>query len=135
MRTVHGCWKWAHTITSDRPRTTFLTCGSLFFRIIDEVRRIVDEKGWKLEGKMNQGYFTFKYEFFGVFGILFTTSKTVCLFFKVPQSVVDTSRSPVPLFRYRVEWKQALYKADTLDFDVRKLLPVFEAAYRNIVGE
>jgi len=27
MRAVHGCWKWAHTITSDRPQITFLTCG------------------------------------------------------------------------------------------------------------
>jgi hypothetical protein len=107
----------------------------IFFRIIDEVRRIVEQKGWKLAGKMNQGYFTFKYGFFGVFGVLFTSSKTVCLFFKVPQSVVDASRVAVPLFRYQVEWKQALYKTDTLDFDVHKLLPIFEAAYKNIVGE
>jgi len=28
MRTVHGCRKRAHTITSDRPQITFLTCGS-----------------------------------------------------------------------------------------------------------
>jgi hypothetical protein len=38
----------------------------------------------------------------------------------------------VPLFRYQEEWKQALYKVEGLDFDVRKLMPVFEAAYENI---
>ena len=38
------------------------------------------------------------------------------------------------LFRYQEEWKQALYKVDGLDFEVRKLMLVFEAAYENIVG-
>jgi hypothetical protein len=42
------------------------------------------ENDWKLEGKMNQGYYTFEYGFFGVFAVNFITSKTVCISFKVP---------------------------------------------------
>lgn len=106
----------------------------IFFRTIDEVKKIVQEQGWKLEGKMNQGYYTFKYGFFSVFAVNFLTSKTVCLAFKVPQSTIEKSQVAVPLFRYQEEWKQALYKVDGLDFEVRKLMLVFEAAYENIVG-
>jgi hypothetical protein len=83
---------------------------------------------------MNQGYYTFKYGFFGVFAVNFITSKTVCISFKVPQSGIERMKPAVPLFRYQEEWSQALFRVDALDFEVSKLMPLFEAAYENIVG-
>lgn len=106
-----------------------------FFKVIDRIDQLLAEYGWSLEKKFNKGYVGYKHGFFNVFGLTWIGSKSFALFFKVPSEVAEefSERGWQPL-RYEKEWKQVLYKIDSEDFPVEKLKPLFEAAYRHIVG-
>ena len=106
-----------------------------FFDTIGIVDQIIHDKGWKLEKKMNKGYVSYKYGFPIVFGVMWMGSKSFGMFFKLPKK--DAESIKIPDFtphRYEDEWKQILYKIEKPEDDVRKLMPVFEAAVRHITG-
>ena len=106
-----------------------------FFEMISIIDQIVEEKGWKLEKKMNKGYVSYRYGYPIVFGATWIGSKSFGMFFKLPkkgaESIVISGVAP---HRYEEEWKQVLYRVEKPDNDVRKLLPLFEAAFRHITG-
>ncbi|MCX6818523.1 MAG: hypothetical protein NT129_00805 [Candidatus Aenigmarchaeota archaeon] len=108
----------------------------IFFRKVEEIENLVKEKAWDLTVNYNKGYVSFKYGFPIVFGVTFITSKTVCIFFKITKKLaVDIQKNKkIEIFRYEGQWKEARYKIDSVDFSVKKLLPLFEAAYDYIVG-
>lgn len=108
----------------------------IFFRKVGEIENLIKEKGWNLTVNYNKGYVSFKYGFPIVFGVTFITSKTVCIFFKIPKKLAEDiqKNKKIELFRYEDQWKEARYKIDSVDFNVKKLLPLFEAAYDYIVG-
>jgi hypothetical protein len=107
----------------------------IFFHTLAGVEKIIKSKGWTLDTKFNKNYVSFKYGFPIVFGILWIGSKSFCLFFKLPQERANKIRIEglTPL-RYEEEWNQILYKVDSKDYPLEKLLPLFEASYQNITG-
>jgi hypothetical protein len=106
-----------------------------FFEMISIIDQMVEEKGWKLEKKMNKGYVSYKYGFPIVFGATWIGSKSFGMFFKLPKKEAESIVIPgVAPHRYEDEWKQVLYKVEKPENDVRKLLPVFEASVRHITG-
>ena len=106
-----------------------------FFETIEHVDKVVRDKNLKLEKKMNKYYVAYEYGFSQVFGISWIGSKSFGLFFKLPkeqaQSIVISGITP---HRYEEEWKQVLYKIESPEKDTRRLLPVFEAAFKHITG-
>ncbi|MFW6105085.1 MAG: hypothetical protein ACOC7P_00725 [Chloroflexota bacterium] len=106
-----------------------------FFDMISTIDSVVQEKGWELEKKMNKGYVSYKYGFPIVFGATWIGSKSFGIFFKVPKEKAESIVIPdITPHRYEEDWKQVLYKVEDPQNDVRKLLPVFEAAVRHITG-
>lgn len=107
----------------------------VFMHIIRRLEKLIEQREWKLETKFNKGYVSFKYGFPIVFSVTWIGSKSFCLSFKVPREVADSVKIVDwdPL-RYEEEWKQVLYKVETKDAPIDKLRPLFEAAYRNIMG-
>ena len=62
-------------------------------------------------------------------------SKSFAIFFKVPKEIADQyAPSGWEPHRYEDEWKQVLYKVDSVDAPLDALVPLFEAAYTGIVG-
>jgi len=106
-----------------------------FFETLKHIDRLVEEYGWTLEKKFNKSYVGYKHGFFNVFGVTWMGSKSFALFFKVPPETAEkfASSGRVPL-RYEREWKQVLYKVEGTDLPLDALRPLFEAAYRHIVG-
>jgi len=106
-----------------------------FFETIEQIDKLVHEKKWTLEKKMNKYYVTYKYGFPQVFGIEWIGSKSFGLFFKLPKEKANSIEiSGITPHRYEEEWKQVLYKVESPEKDVRKLLPLFEAAFKHITG-
>lgn len=108
----------------------------IFFRKVEEIKNLVKDKGWNLTVNYNKGYVSFKYGFPIVFGVTFITSKTVCIFFKIPKKMAEDiqKNNKIEIFRYEDQWKEARYKVDSVDFNVRKLMSLFEVSYDYIVG-
>jgi len=107
-----------------------------FMRTVKRLEKLVAEHEWRLETKFNKGYVSFKYGFPIVFGVNWIGSKSFCLFFKVPRDTAESIRiEGLEPLRYEDEWKQVLYKVEGEDYPVEKLMPLFEAAYRNITGQ
>ena len=107
----------------------------VFLKTVASVDRIVKSKGWNLEAKFNKNYVSFKYGFPIVFGVQWIGSKSFCLFFKLPQQQVKKIHvEGIEPLRYEEEWHQVLYKVDSKDYPLEKMLPLFEAAYQNITG-
>jgi hypothetical protein len=70
-----------------------------------------------------------------VFGLGFVGSKSFCFFFKVPKDVAEaTEIKGQQMYRYEDQWKQALYKVESANINLSLYDPLFEAAYKNIVG-
>ncbi len=107
----------------------------VFFHTINKVEKLVKEKGWKLDKKVNKGYAGFKYGFPNVFGVNWVGSKTFCLFFKLPKNTADKIKiSGTKPYRYEEQWNQVLYKVEGKNYDIHKLMPLFEASYKYITG-
>ncbi|MCK4809866.1 MAG: hypothetical protein KAS99_02890 [Candidatus Omnitrophica bacterium] len=107
----------------------------VFFHTINKIEKLVKEKKWKLDKKINKGYVSFKYGFPNVFGITWVGSKTFCVFFKLSKNIASKVKiSGIQPYRYEEQWNQVLYKVDDKDYDVYKLMPLFEASYKYITG-
>ena len=106
-----------------------------FFETIEHVDKVVRDKNWKLEKKMNKYYVTYKYGFPQVFGVSWMGSRSFGLFFKLPKEKARSIVIPgITFHRYEEEWKQAFYKVENPDRDVDQLLPLFEAAFKYVTG-
>lgn len=106
-----------------------------FFETIEHVDKVVRDKNWKLEKKMNKYYVAYKYGFPQVFGVSWMGSKSFGLFFKLPKEKAGSIVIPGTTFhRYEEEWKQVFYKVENPDRDVDQLLPLFEAAFKHVTG-
>ena len=106
-----------------------------FFETIDIVDQVVKKKSWELEKKMNKGYVSYKYGFPIVFSVNWIGIKSFSLCFKLPKDKAESIEIPgLAPHRYEEEWKQVLYKIDKPVEDVKRLLPLFEAAFKHITG-
>lgn len=109
--------------------------AELFLRTTDKVEKIIKNKGWHLERKHNKSYITFKLGFPQVCGVNWIGSKTFCIYFKMPRAIAESIHiEGLTSFRYEEEWNQILYKIDSEDYPIEKLLPLFEASYKYISG-
>lgn len=107
----------------------------VFLHTADEVERIVKRKGWNLERKHNKGYIGFKIGFPLVFGVMWIGSKSFGIFFKIPkEQSLNMEVEGISPLRYEDEWNQVLFKVETKDFPVEKLMPFFEASFKHISG-
>lgn len=106
-----------------------------FFKTINIIDQVVQEKNWKLDKKMNKSYVSYKYGFPIVFSINWIGSKSFGLAFKLPREKAESIAIPgwAP-YRYEEQWKQVLYKVEKPQDDVRSLMPLFEAAFTQITG-
>ena len=107
-----------------------------FWKLCNRIEEYVKTKGWNLTRSNNKGYVAFKYGFPIVFGVSFIGSKSFCLFFKIPKEVAQQIKiEGHEMLRYEEQWNQALYKVESSEIDIQKFEPLFQAAYKNIVGE
>ena len=107
-----------------------------FWKLAGKFEAYIKEKGWNLTRSNNQNYISFKYGFFNVFGITFIGSKSFCLFFKIAKPIAEKINvEDYDMLRYEDEWKQALYKVESANIDLKKFDPLLDASYKNIVGE
>lgn len=107
----------------------------VFLHTASEIERIVKQKGWNLERKHNKNYIAFKLGFPNVFGVMWIGSKSFCIYFKLPkEKALSMNVQGVNHLRYEEEWNQILFKVETKDFPVEKLMPFFEASYKYISG-
>jgi hypothetical protein len=108
----------------------------IFFSKVEEIKKLEKSKGWELTVNYNKGYVSFKYGFFNLFGVIFGTLKRVYIFFKVPKELAEDIKidKGTEIFSYVDQWKEARYKIDSAEFDIGQLMPLFDAAYKHIVG-
>jgi len=106
-----------------------------FFETIEIVDKIVNEKHWNLEKKMNKFYVSYKYGYPIVFGVNWIGSKSFGLVFKLPKAKVNAIKIPgIEALRYEDEWKQVIYKIEEPNVEVKKLMPLFDASFQYITG-
>jgi hypothetical protein len=107
-----------------------------FFKKIEEVENLIKKKEWNLNLNYNKGYVSFKHGFPNLFGIYFMNLKTICIFFKIRKKQAEDIEinKNIKMYSYVDYWKEARYRIDSADFDINDLMPLFEAAYKNIVG-
>ncbi len=107
-----------------------------FWALANRIEKYIKEKEWNLQRSNTSSYISFKYGFPIVFGIAFIGRKSFCLFFKIPKKVANKIKIPgYEVYRYEDQWKQALYKVESANINLRKFEPLFVAAYNNIVGK
>lgn len=108
----------------------------IFFSKVNEIEKVIKEKGWNLNLNYNKGYVSFKYGYPNIFGISFMSFKTVAIFFKLTEKKAKEiqENNGIEIYSYSKQWKEARYKLNSVDFDIYKLMPLFEAAYKYIVG-
>jgi hypothetical protein len=107
----------------------------IFIHTVKEIEKLVKEKGWKLETKFNKSYVALKYGFPNVFGVSWTGSKTLCIFFKVPKDIaMDIKIDKIEPIRYEDAWHEIYFKVESKDYPIERLMPFFEASYRYITG-
>lgn len=107
----------------------------MFFAVSERIDELVSNRNWPLEKKFNKGHISYKHGFFNVFGLTWLGSKSFALFFKVSKETVDQYQSSNwKPYRYEADWKEVLYKIDSVDVPLEELESLFEAAYGNVVG-
>lgn len=117
-------------------RTNFNPASAeLFLRTVERVENIIRTKGWHLEKKHNKTYVAFKLGFPQVLGVNWIGSKSFCMYFKMPRATAESIQIEglTPL-RYEEEWNQILYKIDSENYPIEKLMPLFEASYKYVSG-
>ena len=106
-----------------------------FFETVEKIDELVAKKGWDVKKKLNKWYVGWKYGSFNVFGVIWIGTKSFAIFFKIDEEALKTINVPIKPLRYESQWSQALYKVDSDNYDVKALLPLFEASLKNITGQ
>jgi hypothetical protein len=133
IKTSKGLQIWDDTWYRENYHSTSVDA---FLHTVHRVEAIMKKRDWNLEIKYNKSYVAFKYGVPNVFGVVWIGTKSFCLYFKIkrPEAEKIIIEELEPL-RYEDAWNQILYKVDTIDYPIEKLMPLFEAAYRNITGD
>jgi len=107
-----------------------------FWLLCNRLEDYIKAKGWNLTRSNNKGYVSFKYGFPIVFGVIFSGSKSFCLFFKISKETTESIKiKDHEMLRYEEQWNQALYKIESGSLNLELFEPLFEEAYKNIVGK
>ena len=107
-----------------------------FLNVVDAFETLIASKGWHLITKFNKGYVSFKYGTRSVLGVDWDSTHLWSVFVKVPKSVAESIKiAGWDNTKYSENWKQQHYRsADPDDPDVEALMPIIDAAYKNISG-
>lgn len=106
-----------------------------FWKLANKLEDYIKNKKWNLTRANNKSYISFKYGFPIVFGLQFVGSKSFCFFFKVSKDIAEaTEIKGYNIYRYEDQWKQAMHKVENANINLSLFEPLFEAAYKNIVG-
>jgi len=107
-----------------------------FWVLANRIEKYVKKKGWTLQRNNCSFFISFKYGFPQVLGVQFLGTKSFALFFKIPKKTIKKIKIPgYEIHRYDDQWKQALYKVESANVNLKKFEPLFIAAYNNIVGK
>lgn len=107
-----------------------------FWKLAEKIEKFVKDKEWRLVRSNNKGYVSYKYGFPIVFGIVFSGSKSFCLFFKIPKETAEHIKiEGHKMFRYEDQWNQVLYKVEDSNIDINKFKQLFEISYNHITGK
>lgn len=106
-------------------------------KVVALVDSFVKKNGWELEKKFNKHYVGYKYGFPNVMGVNWLGSRSFGLYFKLPDEPKSVPKNIKGLEyrQYSDRWKQLEYKVTAANFDINKIKPLVEAAYKNIKGE
>lgn len=98
------------------------------------IEEYIKEKGWELKRNNTTGYVSFKYGFFGVFGVEFRTMNHLSLFFKVTPYMLEKVEIDDINETYEEQWKQMRYDIPSGKIDLHLFDELFEKAYKNVTG-
>lgn len=104
-----------------------------FMKYVNEVEKIIHEKGWGLETKFNKHYCAFNAGFFNVFGIQWIGTKTFAFFIKLSED--EAKASDIIMTKYESLWKQATYYIDPQKTKTNDFIKLFEMAYKKRTGD
>jgi hypothetical protein len=104
-----------------------------FLRYIRDVEGLIKKQNWDLETKFNKHYCGFKAGFFNAFGIKWIGSKTFALFVKLPKN--DADKFSIPMTKYEVQWKEAVYYIEPGKTKIENFIPIMESAYKRLTGD
>jgi hypothetical protein len=108
---------------------------ALFLDTVKRIEKIVKERNWKLETKFNKYYVGLRYGFPHVFGVEWLGSRSFGIFFKVPPRIVEGIKiEGLKPHRYNKESREIVYRVEDKEYPIEKLMPLFEAPYKNITG-
>lgn len=101
-----------------------------FYRIINEIDKIVKKKKMRLEIKFNKNYMGFKFGFPNVFGVEWLGTKSLGLFFMVSfENYKKIKRISPYNMEYNERWKQAKIRCDK-NVNIKRLEKVYEMVYK-----
>jgi hypothetical protein len=104
-----------------------------FLRYVRDVEGLIKKQNWDLETKFNKHYCGFKAGFFNAFGIKWIGSKTFALFVKLPKN--DADKFSIPMTKYEVQWKEAVYYIEPGKTKIENFIPIMESAYKRLTGD
>ncbi len=107
--------------------------AKVFLRYVREVEAVVKKHGWALETKRNKAYVAFKAGFFIAFQVEWIGTKTFAFGVKLPED--EAKQLPPEMTKYVKEWKYASYYIEPGKTRTGDFIPLFEAAYKRLVGE
>ncbi len=103
-----------------------------FVNYCHSIENLVAKQNWNLQVKFNKSYCGFKAGFFNAFGVQWVTSKTIALFFKLPES--EVKQLAVSVTRYESQWKRAVVVITPDVTEISHYMKLFEAAYKRLSG-
>jgi len=107
---------------------------SFFFTVVKECEQMIKAKKWGLDTKFNKYYCGFKYGFPLVFSVRWLGSKSLALAFKLGREQAEEIQGDLKMHNYDDGWSEAQYRLDAQNFDLKKYVPLMEAAYHKITG-
>lgn len=106
-----------------------------FYKVVKNCEKVIQEQGWDLETRFNKYYCGFKYGFPLVFSVRWLGSRSLALAFKLSSKKAEELQGDLKMNTYDTGWKEANYKLNPADFDIKKYIPLIEGAYRNVTGK
>lgn len=116
----------------------------IYFHAVEEVKKLVEEKGWELTCNLNKNFCSFRLKSRNraVFGVVIDeklkTETNVAIYFRLsPDEAknikitgIKTYRDPRRVYGEEMSKIQELYDVLNEKINVYRLLPLFEAAYK-----
>lgn len=106
-----------------------------FFAYLESTRKLVADRGWPLDYKMNKGYAVFKVGSSQCFGIHWLGSKSFGFFFKLSEQETTSAKpEAIQINKYSNEWKQSEFKIEPGKSKVEDYLPLMQACVDKLVA-